>query len=57
MEADTKVGVLKAGSAWGAVWLAKVGITGWGDVAAILAALYSLILICEWFYKRWKRKE
>ena len=57
MEADTKVGVIKAGSAWVAVWLAKIGITGWGDVAAMLAALYSLILICEWLYKRWKRKE
>jgi len=52
MEPDTKAGMTKAGIAWAGVWLAKLGITTWSDVAAFLAALYSLILICEWLWKR-----
>lgn len=32
-------------------WLA-VGITSWSDAAAALAALYTVILILEWVWKK-----
>jgi hypothetical protein len=51
---------LKAGAAWGGVGISKlleaVGIGSWGDLAAMLAALYSLLLICEWGWKKWKAR-
>lgn len=31
---------------------AAVGITSWSDVAAALAAVYTLILIVEWAWKK-----
>lgn len=31
---------------------AAVGITSWSDLAAALAALYTLLLIGEWFYHK-----
>lgn len=34
-------------SAW-----AIVGLTSWADIASALAALYTLLLICEWLWKR-----
>jgi hypothetical protein len=50
----------KAATAWGGVGVAKclevIGVTSWGDAAAMLAALYSAILIGEWFYKKWKAR-
>lgn len=33
------------------VW-AAVGITSWADFAAFLAAVYSALLIVEWFWKK-----
>lgn len=36
------------------VWLA-FGITSWGEAAAAAATVYSLLLISEWFYKRFWR--
>lgn len=36
------------------VWIA-FGVTSWSDVAAIAAAFYSILLIGEWFYKRFWR--
>lgn len=33
------------------VW-AAVGFTSWADVAAFLAAIYSLLLIGEWLWKK-----
>ena len=46
---ETTVGepVLKLISVW-----AAVGITSWADFASFLAALYSLLLIGEWMYKK-----
>ena len=46
--------VVKVGSAWAAV-LAGYGITTWGDVAALLAALYTALLMGEWVWKKWIR--
>lgn len=33
-------------------WLAAIGIASWSDAAAALAALYSLLLIGEWVWKK-----
>lgn len=56
---DGQVGSMKAATAWGAtgvsIWLERIGVTSWGDVAAMLAALYSLLLIIEWLWKKLKR--
>ncbi len=41
---------LKIGTAW-----AAVGITSWADFASALAALYTMILIGEWFWKKFLR--
>lgn len=55
---DGKVATLKAATAWGGAgisyYLEKVGFNDWGDVAAFLAACYSLILIGEWVWKKFK---
>ncbi len=54
---DQKHPVLKAAFAWGGVgfskWLESVGISSWGDFAAMLAAIYSLFLIIDWLWKKW----
>ena len=42
--------VAKVASVW-----ALVGITSWADLAAALAAFYSLLLIAEWFWKKLAR--
>ena len=58
---DGQLGAAKAGAAWSATgiawWLESIGVNSWGDVAAMLAALYSFLLICEWIWKRIKRKK
>lgn len=52
MNDDSKISIpaVKVFSAW-----AAFGITSWSDVAALLAALYSLLLIGEWVWKRFGR--
>lgn len=52
MEHDTKTSIVKGSSAWIAVFVADIGINSWGDAAAMLAALYSILLIFEWLWKR-----
>lgn len=42
--------VAKVASAWGVV-----AITSWADVASMLAALYTFLLLCEWCWKRFLR--
>jgi hypothetical protein len=42
--------VVKIASAWGAV-----AITSWADVASMLAALYTLLLMGEWCWKKFLR--
>jgi hypothetical protein len=42
---------LVAGTKLGTVW-AAVGITSWADFAAVLAAIYSGLLICEFVWKK-----
>lgn len=36
-------------------WLAALGISNWSDIAAMFAALYTLLLIMEWFWKKFWR--
>lgn len=49
---ETTVGfTARVASLWG-----LIGITSWSDFAAFLAAIYSLILICEWLWKRFVRR-
>lgn len=48
---EQTTGIDHAGTKIVAVW-AAVGITSWADVAAFLAAIYSMILIGEWCWKK-----
>jgi hypothetical protein len=41
---------IKIVTAWGAV-----AITSWADIAAMLAAVYTLLLILEWLWKKFGR--
>jgi len=50
MNPDQKEGAVAAAKLL-SVW-AAVGITSWADFAAFLAALYSLMLIGEWLWKK-----
>jgi hypothetical protein len=36
-------------------WLAALGISGWSDFAAFAAAFYSVLLIVEWWWKKFWR--
>ncbi len=50
-------GAAKAGIAWGGVLFAKAGVHTWSDVAAVLAAVYTALLIVGWLWRafvRWR---
>lgn len=49
MDQNTEISspMLKVLSAW-----AIIGITSWADFAAFLGALYTLLLILEWLWKK-----
>jgi len=57
MDDNIQFPIAKAASAW-----AAVGVTSWAEaasaatvIASALAALYTLLLLSEWFWKRlWK---
>lgn len=36
------------------VWT-LVGITSWADAAAAVATIYTVLLIGEWFYKKFRK--
>jgi len=46
--------------AWGGVgfskYLEEIGIHSWADVAAMFAAIYSLFLILDWVWKKWRAR-
>lgn len=47
----------KAGVAWGGVAFAKLGIQTWSDVAAVMATIYTSLLIVAWVWRavrRWR---
>jgi hypothetical protein len=33
-------------------WVAAIGVSSWSDFAAMLAAIYTLLLVGEWLWKR-----
>lgn len=53
-DADLATMVFKAAIAWGGVMLSHLGIEHWSDLAAMLASLYTFVLLCEWAVRRWK---
>jgi len=52
---------VKLATAWGGVGVSEIlgafGINSWSDFAAMLAAIYSLILIIEWAWKKAKGRK
>lgn len=59
MDTDAKAYALKGCSAWACVAFAKaltvLGISSWGEAASFLAAIYTVILIGEWVWKKLKK--
>lgn len=51
---DTQISVAQGGAKIASAW-AAVGLTSWADVASALAALYTVILIFEWVWKKFLR--
>lgn len=47
---QAKIDTAKAGSAWLGVGLASS--TDWAQIASMLAALYTLLLIVEWLWRK-----
>jgi flavodoxin len=47
VDGQDKMDALKIASAW-----AAVGVTSWSDFAALVASLYTCVLIGEWFWKK-----
>jgi len=52
---EQREGVI-AGAKLGTVW-AAVGITTWADFAAFMAAIYSVLLVGEFVWKKMLRRE
>lgn len=48
--------VAKVISVWGAVWTAT-GITSWAQAASAAATIYTLLLIAEWVWKKFRSKK
>lgn len=52
---------LKAVTVWGGVGLSKylafLGINSWGDFAAAVASLWTLLLIGDWLLKKWRGRK
>lgn len=48
--ADGKIDAAKAGVAWLGVGAAST--VDWSQIAAMLASAYTLLLICEWTWKK-----
>lgn len=51
MTPETKMDAIKATSAW-----AAIGITNWAEAAQAAAAIYSVLLIIEFVWKRFLRE-
>jgi hypothetical protein len=52
---------IKAATAWCGVGISKaldaVGITSWGDFAAMLASIYTAVLLADWAWKKWRGRK
>ncbi len=49
------------GASWGGYgvskWLEAIGVHSWADVAAIVATVYTLLMIAEWCIKKWRSRK
>lgn len=52
---EAAVGAVKAGVVWAGTAAGFSGLT-WSEIAAMLAAFYSLLLIIGWFWDRFARR-
>lgn len=48
-------GYVHAAVAWCSVVLAKLGINGWSDAAAVFATIYTVLLIADLLRKWWTK--
>ena len=59
MERETNAALIKTGAIWSTIGVSEglnsIGVNDWGDFAALCAAVYSIILIVEWVYKKLKK--
>jgi hypothetical protein len=37
-------------------WLAALGLSSWGNLASMMAAAYTALLIADWVWKRFGRR-
>lgn len=60
IDGDARIKVAHAGVAWSGVGVAKfletIGITSWGEAAAMAAFIYSCLLIIDWVWKKWRKR-
>lgn len=60
-EQDTGAVAVKAATVWGGVglskWLSAIGINNWGDFAAAVASVWTLLLIADWLWKKWRGRQ
>jgi len=47
--------VARATSAGALAGLGFIGVSSWADIAAMFAAIYSFLLISEWFWRKFWR--
>lgn len=52
---DVQSAGVKVALSWLGVLLAHLGIHGWGDLAAMVATVYTLMLIGEWLFKKFRQ--
>lgn len=50
----THHGPAGAALAWLGVLLSKLGIHGWSDMAAIATTIFTVLLIADWCFKKFK---
>jgi hypothetical protein len=57
---DQDAVAVKAITVWGGVgvskWLSAIGINNWGDFAAAVASVWTVLLIADWLWKKWKKR-
>ena len=49
---DVQSAGVKVSLSWLGVLLANLGVHGWDQLAAMVATVYTLMLIGEWLYKK-----
>ena len=54
MNSDDGHPVIRACVAWIGVGISHLGIHTWSDAAAVVATVYTGLLIVDWCLRRWK---